>query len=142
MDARRCISYLTIEHRSDIPAALQPLLGELIYGCDICQDVCPWNVRFATQGAEPAFAPRQVLADKTAEALAAELMAMEDEHFRSAFKSSPMKRPKLVRLKRNAAVVLENIRRAREPSSAVARESQTAGDPALSPIDENSPYYR
>ncbi len=58
MDARRCISYLTIEHRGAIPEELRPLIGNRIYGCDICQEVCPFNVRFAEEAAEPGYAAR------------------------------------------------------------------------------------
>jgi epoxyqueuosine reductase len=109
MDATRCISYLTIEHRSDIPAPLQPLLGDHLYGCDVCQDVCPWNHRFASDLAELAFASRPAIAYKNAAALAAELSGMTDEAFRESFRRSPMKRAKLAGLKRNAAIVLNNV---------------------------------
>jgi epoxyqueuosine reductase len=58
MDARRCISYLTIEHRGPIPLELRPLMGNRIFGCDICQEVCPFNARFAPESSEPGYAAR------------------------------------------------------------------------------------
>jgi epoxyqueuosine reductase len=109
LDARRCISYLTIELREEIPVELREAIGELVYGCDICQSVCPWNVRFGQELKEPAFAPREVLAGKDARTLARELLVMSQAEFSAAFKNSPMKRAKLRGLKRNAAVVLGNI---------------------------------
>ena len=110
MDATRCISYLTIEHRSDIPEALAPLIGENLYGCDICQEVCPWNHRFAAELEEPSFAPRPSLAGRDAESLSHDLLRMTPEEFSAGFRASPMKRAKLAGLKRNAAVVLGNLR--------------------------------
>jgi epoxyqueuosine reductase len=124
LDATRCISYLTIELKDEIPVALREPIGELIYGCDICQDVCPWNARFAQELKEPAFAPREVLAGKDARTLARAILAMDDEQFQVAFKGSPMKRTKLRGLKRNAAVVLGNI--ADERDGDVLRESGSA----------------
>ncbi|HET8769416.1 MAG TPA: tRNA epoxyqueuosine(34) reductase QueG [Gemmatimonadaceae bacterium] len=111
LDARRCISYLTIEHRSDIPEPLAPLIGEHLYGCDVCQDVCPWNARFAQELKEPAFAARDVIAHKSARALADVLLEMDDESYRTAFKGSAMRRAKLAGLRRNAAVVRRNLAR-------------------------------
>lgn len=108
LDATRCISYLTIELKEDIPEALRPLVGELLYGCDICQDVCPYNVKFARALKVPEFAPRAFLAGKDAATLAQDLLALTQEEFSAAFKGSPMKRAKLRGLKRNAAVVLGN----------------------------------
>jgi epoxyqueuosine reductase len=109
LDATRCISYLTIELKDEIPVALREPIGELIYGCDICQDVCPWNVKFAQPNKVPEFAPRAVLARKDARTLAHEFLAMTQDEFSAAFRNSPMKRAKLRGLKRNALVVLGNI---------------------------------
>jgi epoxyqueuosine reductase len=109
LDATKCVSYLTIELRDDIPSALREGIGDRIYGCDVCQEVCPWNVRFARAVKEPAFEPRDAIADKDAGALARDLLAMSQEEFSASFRNSPMKRAKLAGLKRNAAVVLENI---------------------------------
>ena len=109
LDARRCVSYLTIELRGAIPEALRPGLGELLYGCDVCQDVCPYNRKFAHELAEPAFSPRAALVGRDARTLAREILGMSQPEFSAAFKGSPMKRAKLRGLKRNAAVVLGNV---------------------------------
>jgi len=109
LDATRCVSYLTIEQKGEIPEALRPLLGELLYGCDVCQDVCPWNRSFAQELREPAFAACEAIAGKDARTLARDLLQMTQEEFSAAFRCSPMKRAKLRGLKRNAAVVLGNI---------------------------------
>jgi epoxyqueuosine reductase len=108
LDATRCVSYLTIELKGEIPDAFHEAVGSNIYGCDICQDVCPYNVKFARELREPAFAAREAIRDKGAETLARDLLAMGDEEFRSAFSRSPMKRAKRSGLARNAAVVLAN----------------------------------
>jgi epoxyqueuosine reductase len=109
LDATRCISYLTIETRGEIPEALRPLVGELIYGCDICQEVCPYNHKFSRELSEPSFAPRSALSGRDTRTLARELLALSQSEFSAAFKGSPMKRAKLRGLKRNAAVVLGNL---------------------------------
>ena len=109
LDATRCISYLTIELKGEIPEPLREPMGSLLYGCDICQDVCPWNVSFAQELREQALAPREALAGKDARTIAREILSMDDDAFRVTFRSSPMKRAKLRGLKRNAAVVLGNI---------------------------------
>jgi epoxyqueuosine reductase len=108
LDATRCISYLTIELKGEIPEPLREQMGDLLYGCDVCQDVCPWNVRFSRDARETAFASRPAVRGKDARTLAREILAMDDEAFRMAFKGSPMKRAKLRGLKRNAVVVLGN----------------------------------
>jgi len=110
LDARRCISYLTIELREEIPVELREGIGDRVYGCDVCQDVCPWNVRFARYAAFASpMQPRAAIAGKDARTLARELLTMSQEEFSAAFKGSPMKRAKLRGLKRNAAVVLGNV---------------------------------
>ena len=120
LDARRCISYLTIELKGEIPPELREEVGGLVYGCDICQDVCPWNVRFSTGLSEPSFAPRAAIAGKDARTLARDILAMDDEAFRIAFAGSPMKRAKLRGLKRNAAVVLGNVGTSADASALIA----------------------
>jgi epoxyqueuosine reductase len=109
LDATRCISYLTIEQKGAIPEELREPIGEHLYGCDICQDVCPWNVQFARELKVPELTPHAVLAGKDVRTLARELLAMSQYEFSAAFKNSPMKRAKLRGLKRNAAVVLDNM---------------------------------
>jgi epoxyqueuosine reductase len=115
LDSTRCISYLTIELKGDIPVEFHRAIGEHLYGCDVCQEVCPWNGKFALPLREDAYRPRPAVADKDARTLARDLLEMSDDDFRAAFKGSPMKRAKLRGLQRNAAVVLGNIdRRARD----------------------------
>ena len=110
LDATQCISYLTIELKGSIPVELREKMGGLVYGCDICQEVCPWNVKFSQELADDSpFAPRSMFAGKDARTVARELLAMSQNEFTSAFKGSPIKRAKLRGLKRNAAVVLGNV---------------------------------
>lgn len=104
LDARRCISYLTIELKGPIPRELRPLMGNHIYGCDVCQEVCPWNVRWGQFTDEPAFAARP---GNVAPQLL-ELIALDAEGFRQRFKGSPIKRTKRRGLLRNVAVALGN----------------------------------
>lgn len=109
VDATRCVSYLTIEKRGAIPEELRPAIGDLLYGCDICQDVCPWNVSFAQELKTGQFETRAVLRNDDTRALARELLVMDDAGFREQFRGSPMKRAKRAGLSRNAAIVLGNI---------------------------------
>jgi epoxyqueuosine reductase len=104
MDATRCISYLTIEHRGDIDEKLQPLMGDLIYGCDICQDVCPWNHKFASEPSDPDLDPRPENVSPDPE----ELIRLTDEGFRERFRGSPVKRAKRAGLARNALIAARN----------------------------------
>jgi epoxyqueuosine reductase len=108
LDATRCISYLTIELRGPIPETLREAIGANIYGCDICQDVCPWNERFAQVVREPAFRPREVNASDAATTARA-ILSMDEDAYRVSYRGSAMKRAKLAGLKRNAAVVLGNV---------------------------------
>jgi epoxyqueuosine reductase len=108
LDARRCISYLTIEHKGPIPEEFREAIGNRVYGCDDCLAVCPWN-RFADAGrANKAFLPRAELA---APALA-DLLALDDAAFRKVFAGSPIKRIGRNRMVRNAAIAAGNSGRA------------------------------
>lgn len=103
LDARRCISYLTIEHKGPIPQEFRAAIGNRIYGCDDCLAVCPWN-KFARASAELAFAPR---AELTAPALA-DLLALDDAAFREMFAGSPVKRVGRSRFVRNVCIAAGN----------------------------------
>jgi epoxyqueuosine reductase len=110
LDATRCISYLTIELKGAIPEALREGVGDRIYGCDVCQDACPWNLKFSDAlPDESPYAARAAVARKDPRELARDLLGMTHEEFSDAFNGSPMKRAKLRGLKRNAAVVLGNV---------------------------------
>lgn len=105
IDARRCLSYLTIELKGDIPEEFRPALadaGNRIYGCDICQEVCPFNERRSSPTDEPAYQPRAV----TSSPRLTDLLLMDDDTFRREFKGSPVKRAKRRGLLRNVAVAL------------------------------------
>ncbi len=104
LDSGRCISYLTIENKAEIPAELRPLMGNWVFGCDICQTVCPWNMRFAPENGDPAFAPRPGISNPS---LADELQLTSQE-FNRKFKDSPVKRAKRRGYLRNAAVAAAN----------------------------------
>jgi epoxyqueuosine reductase len=100
LDSRRCIAYLTIEHRGPIPADLRAGVGTWMFGCDVCQDVCPWNRRApATQ--EAAFGPRPAPP-------LAKLLALDEVAYRERLRGSPLKRTRREGLARNAAVALGN----------------------------------
>jgi epoxyqueuosine reductase len=103
LDARRCVSYLTIEHRGPIPEALRPGVGNRVYGCDDCLAVCPWN-KFAQAAREMAFAPRPGMDGPHL----AGLLALDDAGFRARFAGSPVKRIGRGRMVRNAAIAAGN----------------------------------
>ena len=103
LDARLCISYLTIELRGAIPESLRAKMGRQVFGCDICQDVCPWN-REAPSTNEEVFAPREKLLAPELEWIA----SLTEDEFRETFRASPIKRAKYRGLIRNACVALGN----------------------------------
>jgi epoxyqueuosine reductase len=105
LDARRCISYLTIEIKGAIPAHLRPLVGNHIFGCDICQEVCPYNVK-ANATEEKAFHPRDGLHAPDL----IPFLSLGDEEFRSRFNGSPILRAKRRGFVRNVAVALGNLK--------------------------------
>ncbi len=103
LDARRCISYLTIEHKGHIDRALRPLMGNRIYGCDDCLAVCPWN-KFAVEASEAKLRAR---ADRVAPSLG-ELARLDDAGFRATFSGSPVKRIGIDRFLRNLLIAIGN----------------------------------
>ena len=124
LDATRCISYLTIEHRADIEPSLRAGIGDWLYGCDVCQDVCPWNGR-APEVEDAALRPR--FATGTLDV--GEVLGWDDQTYRAKLKGSAMKRVKLPVLKRNASIVRENLSRG-------SANVPSALTPALSRVQE------
>ncbi|MBP9904416.1 MAG: tRNA epoxyqueuosine(34) reductase QueG [Rhodoferax sp.] len=120
LDARRCISYLTIEHAGPIPEPLRPLLGNRIYGCDDCQLVCPWN-KFARRSPLPDFAARDALTDPDL----LRLWAWSEADFLRLTEGSPIRRIGHVRWLRNLAVALGNALRA-DPGAVTAEAMRQA----------------
>lgn len=103
MDARRCISYLTIEHKGAIPLELRPLMGDRIYGCDDCLTICPWN-RFAKISQESQLHAREAIFEHRLR----DFLSLTDLEFRALFSKSPIKRSKRPRFLRNVCVALGN----------------------------------
>jgi epoxyqueuosine reductase len=104
LDATRCISYLTIEQRGDIPSNLRAGVGTHVYGCDVCQEVCPWN-HAAPVSDDPAWQPRPLWDARTV----AELNAASDPEIRDGLRGSAMSRAKLSGMRRNLAVAMQNV---------------------------------
>jgi len=100
LDARRCISYLTIEHRGSIPGALRPGIGDWLFGCDVCQEVCPWN-RKAPPTRDSALLPEEAPSPVM-------LLGLDESEFQARFRRSALSRAKRSGLRRNAAIVLGN----------------------------------
>jgi epoxyqueuosine reductase len=124
LDARRCIAYLNIELRGPVPVELREGMGDWLFGCDVCQEVCPWNRKSPTTS-EPAFQP---VADLSP-ADAAELLRLDEAGFRERFRPTPLSRPRRSGLLRNAAIVLGNSGRRDAVPSLVAALSD--GDPVI-----------
>ena len=125
LDARRCISYLTIEHKGPVPEELRALMGNRIYGCDDCLAVCPWN-KFAVEAREVRYHARE---DLTAPKLA-ELAGLDDARFRERFSGSPIKRIGRDRFVRNVLIATGN-----------SGEAALAGE-ARALLDDGSPLVR
>ncbi len=107
LDSRRCISYLTIEYRGDVTTELQELMGNWIFGCDVCQDVCPWNTKFASVANDPVLQldPSLAFVDL------AMLITASDAEFVQRYACTPIERPGAVGMRRNAKIAVENSRR-------------------------------
>ncbi len=125
LDARRCISYLTIEHKSDIDPDLMDAMGNRIYGCDDCLAVCPWT-KFTRAATEPALAPKPGL-DRP---LLAELAALDDQGFRDMFRGTPIKRTGRDRFVRNVLIAIGNS------------EDEALRDAAVVRLNDPSPLVR
>ncbi len=104
LDAGRCISYLTIEEKGEIPEPLRPALGAWLFGCDICQQVCPWNIRFASETNDAAFRARGVLDPPRLE----RFLQLKPGSWGKELKGSPLERPRRRGLVRNACIVAGN----------------------------------
>jgi len=104
LDARRCISYLTIEHAGEFSDTNRAFVGDWLFGCDVCQDVCPWNVKFARPTRDTELAVRPELAEPDLAAL----LEAEPEMFERRFGDTPFERARVDGMRRNAAAVVAN----------------------------------
>jgi epoxyqueuosine reductase len=136
MDATRCISYLTIEHKGPITEELMPGVGRQVFGCDICQDVCPWNAKASRKGPivmDADLEPRLELIDPALDWLA----SLDEPSFEREFKGSPVRRAGFLGLRRNVAIAMGNSGLARfvakleEWATASDEGSRTAAQWAL-----------
>lgn len=125
VDARRCISYLTIEHMGPIPLEFRKQIGDRIYGCDTCLDVCPWN-RFAKVSRETRFHARQSVFQKRLR----DFLDLDDDGFRKLFAKSPIKRIKRNRFFRNVCVALGNV--GKEEDLPALEGAASSEDPLIS----------
>ena len=122
LDARRCLSYWTIEHRGEVAAEVRGALGDWVFGCDVCQDACPWNRRPA-----PADHPELDLPERRRPLDLAGLLGLAEEDFRVLFRGSPMKRARAEGLRRNAALALAGRS---DPRARKALGAAAEGDPS------------
>ncbi len=124
LDARRCISYMTIEHRGTIPEEMKQAIADSgrIFGCDICQEVCPYTRKYSIPTSEPAFQPREACTHPSLE----KLLLLTEEEFQEKFKHSPVKRAKRRGLLRNAAIALAN---SGAPQAEAALQNAAENDP-------------
>ncbi len=122
IDATRCISYLTIENKGTIPTELRPQMGNWVFGCDVCQEVCPWNLRFAPPAGDPAFAPRPNIPHPVLQ----NELKLDSPAFNQKFKDSPILRARRRGYLRNVCMALGN-----QPDS--------GNIPALADVLENEP---
>lgn len=122
LDATRCISYLTIEHRDSIPVELREGIGDWLFGCDVCQDVCPWNRKPSRNAVRPS--------ESLDKLNLADLFSLGDDEFRQRFRKTPLWRTRRRGILRNAAIVLGN-------------QSDTVGLPALRlGLNDHEPIVR
>lgn len=122
LDAGRCLSYLTIELKGSVPVHQRTDIKDWVFGCDICQEVCPWNIRFAPDSGDPAFAPHPDLAAPKLK----EELSLTAEHFNEKFRASPLKRAKRRGYLRNVALALGN---AADPAAIPSLAQALASDP-------------
>jgi epoxyqueuosine reductase len=122
IDARSCISYLTIELKGPIPVEWRSKIGDWVFGCDVCQQVCPWNIRFSHSQGTPVFEPQGAIQDP----LLVEELSLSPQSFNRKFKGSPVKRAKRRGYLRNVAVVLGNQQ---DPGSIPALQEALLGEP-------------
>ena len=128
LDSNRCISYWTIEHRGEAPAHARSLVGDWVFGCDVCQEVCPWNEHRATP-ATPERSGAFRLPERRAELDLNALLAISEDEYQSRFRGSPMKRAGRSGLRRNAAIAMGNRRGAAYTRS--LEQAQKSRDPVV-----------
>lgn len=112
LDATRCISYLTIEATRPVPSELRAGIGDWLFGCDVCQEVCPWNVKFASEMTEPRYRSRRSEEWPTLQ----EILRMREHEYEETFEGTALERAGCAGLARNARVVLENRREGLAPA--------------------------